>query len=227
MGPRHLLGGVVRIPHRRHLPAVRQRLQFIVSAAERRRGARGVPLGTGTHRRLPPGRPGERVSTITMAAAAAANGDTEGDTSTAVALRPPHTALLFGTVSGAIGMVVAVDRAHFAMLSRLEAALRGTAVSLSVPGSDDRAPERIVGIGGLQHAEWRAPLTDRTAGGTAWGLEAAAAAATAGQRGIIDGDLVERYLDLHPSEMQEVARQMGTSADQLTAVVEEMARLHS
>ena len=172
--------------------------------------------------------PAVATSSITMAAAAAAaaNGGAEGGTSTAVALRPPHTALLFGTVSGAIGMVVAVDRTRFAMLSRLEAVLRGTTVSLGEPGSDDRAPEHIVGIGGLQHAEWRAPFTDRTAGGTAWGL-GATAAATAGQRGIIDGDLVERYLDLHPSEMQQVARQMGTSADPLTAVVEEMARLHS
>ena len=69
------------------------------------------------------------------------------------------------------------------------------------------------GVGGLDHATWRAFRDERRS-------EAA--------RNFIDGDLVEGFLDLSPEQAAAVVAAMGPghSVEDITRKVEELQRLH-
>ncbi|KAA0168369.1 hypothetical protein FNF28_02529 [Cafeteria roenbergensis] len=156
------------------------------------------------------------------AAAAAAGSDPSADKGGPVVLQAdvPRPQFLFGTVSGAIGAVISLPTAHFHFLRRLQQALA----------------ETIPGVGGLPHSGWRAWASAQLAYEP---MDPDPAL------GFIDGDLIERLLDLPPATVEVVAAAMNAlqgfppsslhcdgrlggpaTAAELVAAAEEMARLH-
>lgn len=71
----------------------------------------------------------------------------------------------------------------------------------------------VKGVGGLDHATWRAFRDERRSEGV---------------RNFIDGDLIEGFLDLAPAQAAAVVAAMGPghSVEDVTRRVEELARLH-
>ena len=132
----------------------------------------------------------------------------------------PRPRLLYGTVSGAIGAVLSLPPSYYHFLKRIEKALDAT----------------VAGVGGLSHGqfkEWQGP------GG------ASSILSPEKSPGFVDGDLVERLLELPPETVAAVAAVMnadkgrpdtslhknGTASgpvttEELLAVAEELSRLH-
>ncbi|KAL5220246.1 hypothetical protein ABZP36_024959 [Zizania latifolia] len=104
--------------------------------------------------------------------------------------------VIFGTASGAIGVIASLTLDHYVFLKKLEIALAGSVKS----------------VGNISHAEWRSFYNLRTIGDA---------------HGFVDGDLIESFLSLEPSKMEEVARSMRVQVIQLCNIVEEMTKLHS
>lgn len=69
----------------------------------------------------------------------------------------------------------------------------------------------IKGVGGLSHEQWRSFNNEKK---------------TVDARNILDGDLVESFLDLSRSRMDEIASSMGVPLEELCKRVEELTRLH-
>uniref|UniRef100_A0A7N0V5U5 DNA damage-binding protein 1 n=1 Tax=Kalanchoe fedtschenkoi TaxID=63787 RepID=A0A7N0V5U5_KALFE len=69
----------------------------------------------------------------------------------------------------------------------------------------------IRGVGGLSHEQWRSFNNDKK---------------TVDARGFLDGDLIESFLDLSRSRMDEISKSMGVSVEELSKRVEELTRLH-
>ncbi|OAY75001.1 DNA damage-binding protein 1a [Ananas comosus] len=69
----------------------------------------------------------------------------------------------------------------------------------------------IKGVGGLSHEQWRSFNNEKK---------------TADARNFLDGDLIESFLDLSRSRMEEVSKAMGVPVEELCRRVEEMTRLH-
>ena len=69
----------------------------------------------------------------------------------------------------------------------------------------------IKGVGGLSHEEWRSFFNYKK---------------TLDARNILDGDLIEQFLDLNHSEMDDISEAMNVSVDKLCERVEELIRLH-
>ncbi|WVZ99800.1 hypothetical protein U9M48_045048 [Paspalum notatum var. saurae] len=69
----------------------------------------------------------------------------------------------------------------------------------------------IKGVGNLSHEQWRAFHNDKK---------------TAEARNFLDGDLIESFLDLSRSKMEEVSKAMGVSVEELSKRVEELTRIH-
>jgi len=119
--------------------------------------------------------------------------------------------LLYGAVSGAVGVMVRLSPEDFALLRRVEVALNDV----------------VKGIGGFRHGEWRAFATEAAGPSSGFGTTAlGAGGAAASARGYIDGDLIERYLDLDRNKAAVVAEAVDLSVEDLTKRVEELARLH-
>lgn len=121
----------------------------------------------------------------------------------------PQT-LLYGSVSGAVGVLVRLTPEDFQLLRRVEAALNDV----------------VKGIGGLQHTEWRAFATEATGPSSGFGTSVLGNGATNQARGYIDGDLIERFLDLDRNKAAVVAEAVDLSVEDLANRVEELARLH-
>ena len=79
--------------------------------------------------------------------------------------RPNQDTLLFGTIGGVIGVLLPLTKKQFDWFDRLQRAMR----------------RRVRGVGGLDHAEWRAFANERV---------------SSPSRGVVDGDLVEQFLEL-------------------------------
>ena len=105
--------------------------------------------------------------------------------------------LLFGTVSGVIGVLATLPREQFEFLSALQAALNKT----------------VGGVGGLSHDAWRSFQNEHRH------------RAKNGAKGFVDGDLIESFLDLRPEKAREVAAAVKLSVDELTRRVEDLQRL--
>ncbi|CAI5489016.1 unnamed protein product [Closterium sp. Naga37s-1] len=123
---------------------------------------------------------------------------------------PNIPTLLFGTVSGAIGVVASLPQDLFSFLHRLQHPFSPP------PTSPALRPQVcltkvIKGVGGLSHAEWRSFHNERK---------------TVESKAFIDGDLVEAFLDLKRERMAEVAEQMKVPLEELCKKVEELTRLH-
>jgi len=69
----------------------------------------------------------------------------------------------------------------------------------------------VKGVGGFKHEEWRQFSNARR---------------SSDARGVLDGDLIERFLDLRKDKMEEVAVIVDVSVDELSKKVEELVRLH-
>ncbi|XP_009412027.2 DNA damage-binding protein 1 [Musa acuminata AAA Group] len=69
----------------------------------------------------------------------------------------------------------------------------------------------IKGVGGLSHEQWRSFNNEKK---------------TVDARNFLDGDLIESFLDLSRSRMDEIASSMGVPLEELCKRVEELTRLH-
>ncbi|KAG6496539.1 hypothetical protein ZIOFF_044406 [Zingiber officinale] len=69
----------------------------------------------------------------------------------------------------------------------------------------------IKGVGGLSHEQWRSFNNEKR---------------TADARNFLDGDLIESFLDLSRSRMDDIATSMGVTLEELCKRVEELTRLH-
>ena len=69
----------------------------------------------------------------------------------------------------------------------------------------------IKGVGGLSHEQWRSFNNEKK---------------TSEARNFLDGDLIESFLDLNRSKMDEISKAMGVSIEELCKRVEELTRLH-
>ncbi|CAA7054607.1 unnamed protein product [Microthlaspi erraticum] len=69
----------------------------------------------------------------------------------------------------------------------------------------------IKGVGGLSHEQWRSFNHDRR---------------SAEAKGFLDGDLIESFLDLSRSKMEEISKAMDVQVEELCKRVEELTRLH-
>lgn len=104
---------------------------------------------------------------------------------------------LFGTVNGVIGVVAPLNREQYIWLQSLEDAILKLTQGL--------------GVGGLRHSDWRAFENELH---------------TYKRKGIIDGDLVEHYLELSEEDMAKVAKQMKMDVTSLYERVEDLSRIH-
>lgn len=69
----------------------------------------------------------------------------------------------------------------------------------------------IKGVGGLSHEQWRSFYSEKK---------------TVDSRNFLDGDLIESFLDLGRSRMEEISKVMSVSVEELMKRVEELTRLH-
>ncbi len=128
-------------------------------------------------------------------------------------VRVPTPRHVFGAVSGALGVVIALPAPTHALLAAAQAAMG-----------------RVVkGVGGLSHAAYRAFFTEQQppaylasgGGGSARG-------------GVVDGDFLELLLDLEGGLQEEVVAEMnsqgegkgGATVSQLLGVIEHLASMH-
>ncbi|CAL0325072.1 unnamed protein product [Lupinus luteus] len=69
----------------------------------------------------------------------------------------------------------------------------------------------IKGVGGLNHEQWRSFNNEKK---------------TVDARNFLDGDLIESFLDLNRSKMDDISKAMDVSVEELCKRVEELTRLH-
>ncbi|KAJ0589426.1 DNA damage-binding protein 1 [Helianthus annuus] len=69
----------------------------------------------------------------------------------------------------------------------------------------------IKGVGGLSHEQWRSFYNEKK---------------SADSRNFLDGDLIESFLDLGRSRMEEISKSMNVSVEEVMKRVEELTRLH-
>ncbi|KAJ0018028.1 hypothetical protein Pint_11070 [Pistacia integerrima] len=69
----------------------------------------------------------------------------------------------------------------------------------------------IKGVGGLNHEQWRSFNNEKK---------------TVDAKNFLDGDLIESFLDLSRSRMDEISKTMNVSVEELCKRVEELTRLH-
>eukprot|EP00256_Glycine_max_P062141 XP_014631544.1 DNA damage-binding protein 1b [Glycine max] len=69
----------------------------------------------------------------------------------------------------------------------------------------------IKGVGGLSHEQWRSFNNEKK---------------TVEARNFLDGDLIESFLDLNRSKMDEISKALDVSVEELCKRVEELTRLH-
>ncbi|KAI7751098.1 LOW QUALITY PROTEIN: hypothetical protein M8C21_020503 [Ambrosia artemisiifolia] len=69
----------------------------------------------------------------------------------------------------------------------------------------------IKGVGGLSHEQWRSFYNEKK---------------TSDSRNFLDGDLIESFLDLGRSRMEEISKSMNVSVEEVMKRVEELTRLH-
>jgi len=118
-------------------------------------------------------------------------------------MRMPDSALsniptkLYGSISGAVGVIASIGVEHYEMLAKVQVALTKV----------------ISGVGGLQHTEYRS-------------FQTPFARNTAASQGFIDGDLIEQILDLPVEGREAVFAELNGEIDQDTVLqfVEELSR---
>lgn len=110
---------------------------------------------------------------------------------------PGVTTLIFGTTDGMLGVIANLGQEMFEFFQKLE-----NAMATLIPG-----------VGGLQHAAWREMVTDSPP-------------RNAPAKNFLDGDLIERFLDLSMAQMNRVSEMTNVGVEDLVQKVEDMQRLH-
>ncbi|TPX30298.1 hypothetical protein SmJEL517_g06115 [Synchytrium microbalum] len=118
---------------------------------------------------------------------------------------PAIPRFLFCTLTGTLGVICTLSDETFALLNQVEVNLR----------------QVIKGVGGLDHAEYRSFMDDRRTG-------------RGGGKNFIDGDFIERILELDATRLQRVVEgtgmddtaKLGITSDALLRLVEDLNRLH-
>lgn len=104
--------------------------------------------------------------------------------------------IIFGTVNGAIGVIASLPQEQYIFLEKLQTILRKV----------------IEGVGGLSHEQWRSSSKEMRT--------------TVEARSFLDGDLIESFLDLRRSKMEEISKGMDVHVEELCKRVVELTRLH-
>ncbi|KAA8497681.1 DNA damage-binding protein 1 [Porphyridium purpureum] len=107
-----------------------------------------------------------------------------------------QSCVLFGTVSGTIGLIAGISAEAYKFLHSVQQAMNAVIRE---------------GIGALKHDDFRSFRTER--------MESRAI-------NFLDGDLIERYLDLSPATMAEIAAKVGCPTQELVKRIEELQRIH-
>ena len=107
----------------------------------------------------------------------------------------PLPTILFGTISGLIGVLASIPHNLYTLLTKVQSNLTSV----------------IHGVGGLSHSEWRSFSNERK---------------TVPCHGVIDGDLIESFLELTREDAENVVSGLEVSVEELTRQIEELARLH-
>ena len=102
--------------------------------------------------------------------------------------------VLFGTVSGSLGVLASVDKDTFDFALKVQNAMN----------------QVVQGVGGLSHEKWRSFHNEHQ---------------TRPARGFVDGDAVERFLDLKKDAAAKVAALAEVSAEEITRRVEALQRV--
>ena len=133
----------------------------------------------------------------------------------------PRPELIYASADGAVGVVIALSTAQSAILELLQNAMAGAPDEER--GAESDAAHAIHGIGGFDHAKWRAYVDARR-------VDASSPA-----RGVVDGDLVEQFLRLPSRQQRALGERAGNgwklagaapSTDSIVALVERLSRLH-
>jgi len=133
------------------------------------------------------------------------------------------TPLLYGTVGGALGVVAAIAEEQFQFFAALQQQLTkvGTphapkevhhhhTTRQSTDELPPPPPSKVVrGVGGFAHDQWRAFSNERK---------------SVPSRGFIDGDLIERFLDLKPAQQAQVAQELAIPADEIARRIETISQ---
>ena len=104
--------------------------------------------------------------------------------------------VIFGTDNGVIGVIASLPHEQYLFLEKLQSNLRKV----------------IKGVGGLSHEQWRSSFNNGKK--------------TVDAINFLDGDLIESFLGLNPSKMDEISKAMTVSVEELRKRVEELTRLH-
>jgi DNA damage-binding protein 1 len=67
----------------------------------------------------------------------------------------------------------------------------------------------VRGVGGFAHDQWRSFSNERK---------------SVPARGFIDGDLIERFLDLKPAQQMQVAQELAMPADEIARRIETISQ---
>lgn len=110
---------------------------------------------------------------------------------------PAISTLIFGTIDGMLGVIARLKPEVYQFFHEVQ-----NAMATLIPG-----------VGGLKHADWREMVL-------------ATPPRTAPARNFVDGDLIERFLDLSSVQMAKVSAMVNVSVEELVQRVEEMQRLH-
>lgn len=110
---------------------------------------------------------------------------------------PAMNTMIFGTADGMLGVVATLKADKYHFFVEVQ-----NAMATMIPG-----------VGGLKHGEWREMKIDSPP------LSAPA-------KNYVDGDLIERFLDLSMAQMKKVASMVNVEVEELVQNVERMQRLH-
>lgn len=110
---------------------------------------------------------------------------------------PALSTMIFGTTDGMLGVIARLKPDVYEFFLEVQ-----NAMATLIPG-----------VGGLKHAEWREMVR-------------ANPPRTAPARNFLDGDLIERFLDLSSTQMAKISEMVNVNVEELVQRVEEMQRLH-
>lgn len=122
-----------------------------------------------------------------------------------------RSSLLYGTVGGALGAIAAISEEEYQFflalqhqLSKVLCPCRSHHFSLT-----PRYVKVVRGVGGFTHDQWRAFSNERK---------------NVPSRGFIDGDLVERFLDLKPAQQAQIGHELSLPAEEIARRVESISQ---
>jgi hypothetical protein len=156
------------------------------------------------------------TTSTTTTSSSSSNSSNSTSNSMETVLADIRGSLVFGTVSGRIGVVARLSETQFHFLLSLQKSLNKV----------------IKSVGDLSHDEWRSFHNDRRY-----------TTKESTSKNFIDGDVIEKLLDLNKKQQEDVAQLMSKnmipvgitddsdqvraiSADTLVRIVEDLSRIH-